>query len=111
MESTVDDPDNKRDSKQYHERQNVLTESDAALIKAIVESVLHVKSSNVHECRFDTVQKEDLEEAVKFYKNINNVLDESGKTIRQTILKGAIIGVFALIFLGSISKIKTALGL
>jgi len=104
-----------RPSKQYHQRQNSLTEDDIDLIKTIVESVIHVKEANsphtVESCRFDTIQKEDLEEAVKFYKNINTILDDSKKTIRQTILKSLILGVCTLIFLGSVSKIRNALGL
>lgn len=99
--------------KQYHERRNVLTESDAELIKAIVESVLHAKSSNCdnHECRFEAVNPEDLEEAVKFYRKFNEAMDDSKSVVRRTVITLIVAGVSVLLGVGFWANVKKSVGL
>ena len=102
-----------REGKQYHDRQYVLTEADAELIKAIVESVMHVKSSNCteHECRFEAVNPDDLEEAVKFYRKFNEAMDDSKSVVRRTIITLIVGGVSVLLGVGFWANIKKTVGI
>ena len=102
-----------RAGKQYHERQNALTEADAELIKTIVESVLHVKASNCteQECRFESVNPEDLEEAVKFYRKFNEALDDSKSVVRRTVIALVVGGVSVLLGVGFWSNVKKTVGM
>jgi len=102
-----------RAEKQFYERQNVLTESDAALIKAIVESVLHAREASHAEsdCRFATIKPADLEEAVKFYRKINEALDDSKSVVRRTIITLIIVSVSGLLGLGVMANIKKTVGM
>jgi hypothetical protein len=59
-----------------------------------------------HECRFSNITKEDLDEAVKFYKNFNKVIGDTNRTILKTITVIGITGLASLLVLGAISKIK-----
>lgn len=102
-----------REGKQYHERQYVLTEADAELIKAIVESVLHSKASNgtTHGCRFEAVNPDDLEEAVKFYRKFNEAMDDSKSVVRRAIIVLIVGGFSALLGVGFWANIKKTVGM
>jgi hypothetical protein len=74
---------------------HTLTESDLQMIKLIVqETQLHAAN-----CRFDTIERNDLEEAVRFYRNFNTMMEDSKKTIRNTFL-----GILVLIFVGLMTE-------
>jgi hypothetical protein len=80
----------------YSEEDNLRTVSDADL-KALARIV------SSHKCRFQ-VETEDLEESVKFYKNLNSFFETSKKTTWNTVLVFTIIGILSLISLGIWNK-------
>lgn len=80
-----------------------LTDDD---IKAIVAAL---ETSN-HRCRFQTIEEEDLREAVDFYKNFNRACKETSSTIRRTMVVLGITGVITLISMGLVAKFKEITG-
>lgn len=102
-----------RVGKQYQERQYVLTEADAELIKAIVESVMHDKASNCteHTCQFEAVNPDDLEEAVKFYRKFNEAMDDSKSVVRRAIIVLIVGGISALLGVGFWANVKKTVGM
>lgn len=59
-----------------------------------------------HNCRFSNIKQEDLDEAVKFYKNWNRVMCESKTSVRKTLINIVICGGSGLLVLGFYSAIK-----
>lgn len=96
-----------------NKQQYTLSEDDAERIKTIIESALHAKLSNreAHECRFESVKPEDLEEAVKFYRKINEALDDSKSVVRRTIITLIVGGISVLIGAGFLVNIKKTVGM
>lgn len=81
-----------------------LTDAD---VLAIVEKL------NGHKCRFDKVSLEDMDdfrEAAKFYKHFNEIMSETGSTVRKTIVVIGVGGLVTVIGLGVIYKVKQVLG-
>jgi hypothetical protein len=79
-----------------------------------------------HQCRFPRLLEVDLEdvvrvhhevkpdelkEAIRFYKNMNQIMEQSGKTIRTLALTLGFGAIFSLLILGIWAKIRTELGL
>lgn len=60
-------------------------------------------------CRFDTIERTDLEEAVRFYRNFNTMMEDSKKTIRNTLLGILCVLVIGLMTEGIWSKILAKL--
>jgi hypothetical protein len=81
-----------------------LTDED---IKAITDALY---AEDNHICRFENIKAEDMREAVKFYKNFNSVLQESGSIVRKTIIVIGVSGLVTIIGLGIMSKIKQLMG-
>lgn len=50
-------------------------------------------------CRFDTIERTDLEEAVRFYSNFNKMMEDSKRTVRNTLL-----GILVLVFVGLMTE-------
>lgn len=75
--------------------------------------VLAIKSSNhsILDCRFKDVSSEDMEEAVKFYKHVNKILEESSSTFRKTLVGMIVVGLLTIAWLGLIGKLKVSLGI
>jgi len=100
----------------FKKRRNTLTESDLNIIRQTVESALTQKVEEVkrlhaaEECRFATITLDDMEEAVKFYRSVNKILDESKTTVRKTVLVFVIGSIFTILGLGVVFKIKDIAG-
>lgn len=75
-------------------------------IEAIVAAL---DRRNGHVCRL-TVTPEEIEETVKFKRHINDLMSETGSTIRKTILVVGVGGLISLLVLGLYAKLKSALG-
>ena len=89
------------DPRQHPERRaRTLTDAD---IEEIVEQI---NKSKHLDCRFETISVDDLEEAVKFYKNFNSFMAESKGTIWKALLVLGVGGTIGLIVLGAYAKIK-----
>lgn len=74
-------------------RKNSLTEED---INNIVAAFI-ATSDKQCSCPVDA---EDLKEAVKFFKNVNDWFDGSKRTIWNTFLVAAVMGILSMISLG-----------
>jgi hypothetical protein len=72
-------------------------------IEAIVEAINRSKHLD---CRFEDINHEDLQEAVKFYKNVNIALAETKSTVRKTVISLLITGVFIIVCIGAAVKLK-----
>lgn len=81
-------------------RMRSLTDAD---ISAIVDQI---NKSKHLDCRFDSISLDDLEEAIKFYKNFNKFMSESSSTIWKALLVLGVGGTIGLIILGAYAKIK-----
>lgn len=86
-------------------RSRNLTDEDVEFIVRKINASRHL------DCRFDTIDAEDLEEAIKFYKNFNRFMSESGNTIWKAFLVLGLTGTLGLIMLGIYAKIKQGIGL
>lgn len=78
-------------------RRNNLTDDDVNRI--VTAMALHKQS-----CKFDGVSPDDLKEAVEFYKNFNELMKNSKKTVLDTFLKLGVGAVCSLIILGLLVK-------
>jgi len=50
-------------------------------------------------CRFDTIKREEMEEAVRFARNFNQMMEDSKRTVRNTLL-----GIVVLIIVGLMTE-------
>jgi hypothetical protein len=82
-------------------RSRVLTDSDIAAIADEVSRQAHIQ------CRFTKISSEDLAAAVTFYKNFNDIMEDSKKTIWKSVIVLGVGGVFTLVLLGILTKLKT----
>jgi hypothetical protein len=73
------------------------------------EDIIAIKEaiSPAHSCRFHDVEHEDLLESVKFYKNMNKVLNSSGGIIAKTLLVLLTTGIAGIFIVGLLYKLKT----
>lgn len=60
-----------------------------------------------HTCRY-TIDPDELSEAVRFFRNINDILEDSKRTIRKTFLIIIITGICGLTLLGFWTKLRGA---
>ena len=84
------------------DRRRLSDEDIAAIVTALEQRQKHV-------CRL-TVTPEEIEETVKFKRHINDLMSETGSTIRKTILVSGVGGLISLLLLGLYAKLKSALG-
>jgi type IV secretory pathway component VirB8 len=82
-------------------RTRVLTQEDIEAIGAEIARQYHAQ------CRFTEISSDDLLSAVRFYKNFNEAMENSKKTVWNTILVLGVGGVISLIILGIFVKLKT----
>lgn len=75
-------------------RKTTLTEDD---IEAIALAVCKLQVTPPCECPVDV---EDLREAIRFFKNVNDFLDGSKRTVWNTILTLTVVGIIGLVSLG-----------
>lgn len=76
-----------------------LSDSD---IQAFIEAL----NENQSHCRFKNIDSHELVEAVIFYRNINAAINDSKKTVRNTLIKLVLAAVIGLILLGAGVKMK-----
>ena len=77
------------------------------LTDADIDEIVHQINKSKHlDCRFEGISVEDLEEAVKFYKNFNAFMADSRNTIWKALLVLGVGGTIGLIVLGVYAKIK-----
>lgn len=89
------------DSPHHSERRaRSLTDAD---IEEIVEQI---NKSKHRDCRFESISVDDLEEAIKFYKNFNAFMADSKCTIWKALLVLGVGGTIGLMILGAYAKIK-----
>ena len=81
-----------------------LSEDD--IKKLAVQLTEHIDISIHDKCKFTDISVEDLEEAIKFYKNFNKIVEEGKITLWKTIIIGLTTGTSGLILLGIWHKIK-----
>ena len=86
-----------------NDRRRYFSDAD---IEKLVETINEQHSM----CRFGEIGLEDMRESIKFYKNFNRLVDDSGNLVWKTILVTGIGGGLTLIWLGIISKIRQAGG-
>ena len=73
--------------------------------------VRRINASRHLDCRFEYIKTEDLEETIKFYKNFNKFMSESGNTIWKAFLVIGLGVIVGLVVLGIYAKIKQGIGL
>lgn len=79
---------------------NRLSDED---IKRIADAVAETVD---HPCRFQRIEPDELQHMFEFYENFNGVLKESRGIFFRTLVRILVLGLFALIGLGSYAKIK-----
>lgn len=86
---------------QYHTRQNSLTEHD-------IEDIIHAfeQRPGLHDCRFKAVTEEDFYESVRFFKTMNENLNNGKNIIMKTILVLLVTFLFGVLGAGILGKIK-----
>jgi len=82
---------------------NFTDEDLAALIK-------HAQQESHSTCRFSRIDPDELEESVKFYKNLNQFFEEGRHVIWKVLLVGIVGTTGAVLVLGLITKIKEVTG-
>lgn len=63
-----------------------------------------------HHCRMPTVDAIKLDAAIRFYQHVDQLLTETGSTVRKTVIVVGISGLLSLLVLGIYAKIKEAIG-
>jgi hypothetical protein len=92
-------------------------------LEAIVAAIK--EAQGIHSCRLARIREEhieevvrihhevapdDLKEAIKFYKNFNRMMAESGRTLRGLVVTLGFSTVVGLIVLGLWAEIKSRIG-
>lgn len=85
------------------DRRRFSDEDIAQLAAAIAHQQQHV-------CRYSATP-EEIREAIQFIKHVNALMNETGSTIRKTILVAGVGGLLSILMLGVWAKIRTSLGL
>ena len=75
----------------------------------VIAIVQALKDGEGHTCRFSSVDADDLKASVEFYKHFNEIMSESGATLRKTIIVLGIGGLATILGLGVVSQIKKIL--
>ena len=80
-----------------------LSEED---VTAIADAV---NREEKHFCRFSEIDAGDLKESVEFYKHFNEIMAESGTTLRKTVIVLGIGGLATILGLGIVAQVKKLL--
>ena len=86
-------------SEEFHERRVTRTLTDGD-----IEAIAQARSHSA--CRFERITEDDLTEAVNFYKNMNDALTTSKKTLWNTFLVFSLTTMLILMGLGVVMKVK-----
>jgi hypothetical protein len=89
---------------QQERRRRSLTDDD---IEAIADAVIRRQP---HACRFSDVDHDDLKASLRFHKTIEELMSETGSTVRKTLIVAGIGGLVSLLIIGLYAKIKQELG-
>jgi hypothetical protein len=99
-----------REGKQFHTRQNALTDSDIAVLTQIFNSVIDAKMhNNPHICRLQVIELGDLKAMVDAHKKFSAAMDDSKTIIRRYILIFVLTGMSGLTLYGYWAKVKDAM--
>ena len=79
-------------------RRRVLTDADAI---AIAEAIT---TNHAISCRY-SIPPERMDAAIRFYENMNSIMEDSKKTIRRSILTLVVAGFALLLGAGTVYKI------
>jgi len=91
-----------------HERRStVISDAD---IERIVDRLIE-RRQHIEDCRFIGITPEEVKESVLFAKNFNHAMSSSKKIIWNTILVLGVGGVFTLICVGFVMKVKELAGI
>lgn len=96
---------NRRAEGRRMEDQRNFTDED---IRRFIE-LLYENKPPEHICRFPGIDPEDMNESVKFYKNMNKSFNSGKHVVFMTVLIGLVGGVMATIWLGIVTKVKETL--
>jgi hypothetical protein len=86
----------------YEERDRRKRSLSDCDIEAIVAAIVAHDHQN---CKFDGVTRDDLLEAVKFYKNFNDTVNSSKKTVLNAFLIMLITSLISLTAFGAFMKL------
>ena len=76
-------------------------------IEALAQALARIQKGHI--CRYD-IDPEKLEASIRFTGHIEQLLSETGSTIRKTIVVTGVTGLITLLIIGLYSKLKTELG-
>lgn len=86
---------------QSERRKRLLSDGD-------VEAIAEALSRHSHDaCRFEGLTRDDVLEAVKFYRNFNDTMASSKKTVLNAVIVILITGLISLTSFGVIAKITS----
>jgi hypothetical protein len=71
-----------KEGKQFHARENSLTQSDIEVLTQIFQTIVDTKEKN-HSCRFTSISPDDLRMMVDAHKNFNLAMTDSKKVVRR----------------------------
>lgn len=83
---------------QPNRRRNLSPVDISAITKSIMEAT--AAANHAEHCRFLSISPEEMAECVKFFRNWNEIMESSKKTIRNTLLVLGVTGLFGLMGLG-----------
>jgi hypothetical protein len=73
-----------------------------------IEAIAQALAKHSHDsCRFEGLTRDDVLEAVKFYRNFNDTVSSSKKTVLNAVLVIVITGLISLTSFGVIAKITS----
>lgn len=88
---------------QHERRRRSLTDAD---IEAIADAVVRMQP---HSCRFSSIDGDDLRASIRFHQTIEELMSETGSTIRKTLIVAGIGGLISLLIIGLYAWLKQKL--
>jgi len=76
-----------------------------------IQAFIDALNENESHCRFKGINPQELSEAVLFFRELNIAINESKKTVRNTLIKLLLSGIVLLILLGAGIKMNWKLPL
>ena len=84
--------------------ERTLTDADIAALVQAFDAGKSLQTADAH-CRYD-IPPEELKEMVRLAKNWNQILENGQKTLWNTVIVLVITGLFTLLGLGAIARIR-----
>jgi hypothetical protein len=75
-------------------RKRSLTDED---VEAIASAIMTHQDAH---CRYN-VSPDRMDAAIRFFENVNNILEDSKTTIRRTLIRILVTGIVALLLVGA----------